>query len=217
MKIRILKRILKWILYFLLIPLGYLVVSLLLTYITVNESENETDNSNLVYLSSNGVHLNIIINQNDLVTELKYGLDYTKYDQYLSFGWGDENFYLNTPTWSDLTFWNAFSALFINSRSLIHLNRYSNIRKYWIKISLSEDELKKLNHYIWETFKKDFNGNIIILPNSGYTTNDDFYRAKGSYSFFKTCNTWVNSGFKESGLKACLWTPFDFGLINKYK
>jgi len=183
----------------------------------VNESENETDNSNLVYLSSNGVHLNIIIHQNDLDIELKYGLDCTKYDQYFSFGWGDENFYLNTPTWDDLTFGNAFSALFLNSTSLIHFNRYSNIRKSWIKVSLSEAELKKLNLYILESFEKDFNGNKIILPNSGYSTNDDFYRAKGSYSFFKTCNTWVNSGFKESGLKACLWTPFDFGLINKYK
>ncbi|REG87882.1 uncharacterized protein DUF2459 [Winogradskyella sediminis] len=57
----------------------------------------------------------------------------------------------------------------------------------------------------------------IILENQGYSSIDDFYKAKGSYSCFKTCNSWVNSAFKESGLKSCLWTPFDFGLMNKYE
>ncbi|MBL4888255.1 MAG: DUF2459 domain-containing protein, partial [Flavobacteriaceae bacterium] len=47
--------------------------------------------------------------------------------------------------------------------------------------------------------------------------NDDFYKANGSFSCLKTCNSWANSAFKESGLKSCFWTPFDFGLINKYK
>ena len=200
-----------------MIPLGYLVISIILTYITVNNSENETDNNKLVYLSSNGVHLNIIIHQNDLDIDLKNGLEFTEDEEYLSFGWGDENFYLNTPTWDDLTFGNAFSALFLNSTSLIHFSRYRYIRNSWKAVSLSEGKLKKLNHYILETFQKDFNGNKIILHNSGYSMSDDFYRANGSYSCFKTCNSWVNSGFKESGLKACLWTPFDFGLIDKYE
>lgn len=200
-----------------MIPIGYLVISLILTYITVNRSDNGTDNNKTVYLSTNGVHLNIIIPKNDLDIELKNGLVIANDSKYLSFGWGDEKFYLNTPTWNDLTFGNAFSALFLNSTSLIHLTRYRYIRKSWKVVRLSEVELKKLNHYIFESFQKDFKGNKIIILNSGYSTNDDFYKGYGSYSCFKTCNTWVNSGFKESGLKACLWTPFDFGLIDKYK
>ena len=123
-----------------MIPLGYLVISIILTNITVNKSENETDNNKLVYLSSNGVHLNIIIHQNDLEIELKNGLEFTEHEEYLSFGWGDENFYLNTPTWDDLTFGNAFSALFLNSTSLIHLNRYRYIRKSWVEVRSREAE-----------------------------------------------------------------------------
>jgi hypothetical protein len=60
-------------------------------------------------------------------------------------------------------------------------------------------------------------GEKIILSERGYTRKDDFYKANGRYSLFKTCNSWVNLGFKESGLKACLWTPFDFGLLRKHK
>ena len=66
-------------------------------------------------------------------------------------------------------------------------------------------------------FKINENGMKIILDNKGYSTRDDFYKSEGSYSCFKTCNSWVNIGFKKSGLKSCYWTPFDFGLINKYE
>ncbi|MCK5701222.1 MAG: DUF2459 domain-containing protein [Cyclobacteriaceae bacterium] len=214
---RIVTKILKWILYFLMIPLGYLVISIILTYITVNNSENETDNNKLVYLSSNGVHLNIIIHQNDLDIDLKNGLEFTEDEEYLSFGWGDENFYLNTPTWDDLTLKNAFIALFLKSSALIHLTRWKQVNNSWTKVIIGESELKKLNHYLSMSFKKDVNGKKIILNNSGYSINDDFYKASGSFSCFKTCNTWVNKAFKESGLKSCLWTPFDFGLLNKYE
>ena len=67
------------------------------------------------------------------------------------------------------------------------------------------------------TFILNEKGEKILLKNKGYTSRDDFYKAKGSFSFYKTCNSWVNTGFKKSGLKACLWTPFDFGLMNKYR
>ena len=63
----------------------------------------------------------------------------------------------------------------------------------------------------------DQNGNKILLIGKGYTTYDEFYEAKGNYSCFKTCNSWVNSALKESNLKACYWTPFDFSVLNKYK
>lgn len=74
-----------------------------------------------------------------------------------------------------------------------------------------------MNAYLQNTFETDKNGMKIILENKGYSSTDDFYKSKGGYSCFKTCNSWVNTGFKESGLKSCLWTPFDFGLLNKYE
>lgn len=209
-----LRKILKWVLYFLLIPISYIIISLILTYITVNKTELNTINTKEVYLNTNGVHLNIIIYINELSIELKKDLEFTQEQKYFSFGWGDKNFYLNTPTWRDLTFGNAFKALFLKTSTLIHLTKYKQIRKSWTKVTLSEQELKKLNQFISKSFQKDVSGNKIILPNSGYSRNDDFYKANGSYSCFKTSNTWVNSAFKESGLKSSIWTPFDFRLID---
>ena len=169
-----------------------------------------------IYLNTNGVHLDIIIPVSEIDNDLKKGLK-MKDEKYLSFGWGDENFYLNTPTWNDLTFKNAFSALFLDSNTLSHLTKYSEKNSEWTVVNLNEKQLAKLNKYILTSFKFDESGNKMILENKGYSTNDDFYKAIGSYSCIKTCNSWANSALKRSDLKSCYWTPFDFGIINKYK
>ncbi|NMM47917.1 DUF2459 domain-containing protein [Marinigracilibium pacificum] len=211
------KHFVKWVLFFLTLPIIYLAVSLLLTSITVErESTNEPANKT-IYLSTNGVHLDIVIPQEDIDSLLLSGIKHGQFADYISFGWGDENFYINTPTWDDLTFGNAFSAMFLKSSTLMHVTRYKGKRSGWVGVKITEDELRKINSYIQESFKLDDNGQKTILENQGYSTIDDFYKAKGSYSCYKTCNSWVNIGFKESGLKSCLWTPFDFGLMNKYK
>jgi uncharacterized protein (TIGR02117 family) len=211
------KKIFKWISFVLAIPIIYLVVSLILTLITVNITDTEVENTEAIYLCTNGVHLNIILEKKDLHKSLIKGLVYSPSDNFFSFGWGDEVFYLNTPSWSDITFRNAFNAVFLKGPSLIHLNRYRSIQPDWVEIEISKIELNKINELVLQTFSIDANGEKMLLKGKGYSNNDDFYKAKRSYSCFRTCNSWVNTIFKKSGLKSCLWTPFDFGLINKYK
>lgn len=213
---KILRKILKWFLYVVAVPVTYMLIALILTYIPVNRKSDATELNKTIYLNTNGVHLDIIIPIKNLESELLKGIKHHKNTKYLSFGWGEENFYINTPTWGDLTFKNAFKALFLKSSTLMHITRYQKKRKDWVEIKINTSELQKLNFYINNTFQTNEDRMKIILENKGYTYRDDFYRAKGSYSCFKTCNSWVNTAFKESGLKACLWTPFDFGLIHKY-
>ncbi|WP_405246037.1 DUF2459 domain-containing protein [Cellulophaga sp. Asnod2-G02] len=214
---KIIKKALKWFLYFLLIPMSYLLVSLLLASITINRKSATSGEEKSIYLSTNGVHLDVVIPKENLDPLLLKDLKYTDTDQYVSFGWGDENFYVNTPTWGDLTFSNALRALFLKSSTLLHVTRYSAVGTEWVEVKVSAPELQKLNTYIHQTFTRTTNGSNILLKNEGYSSLDDFYKSKGSYSCFSTCNSWVNVGFKESGIKSCLWTPFDFGLLNKHK
>ena len=213
---KLLKNILKWSGYILLIPITYIIVSVILTAVTTEREIKNQVSDKTIYLSTNGVHLDIVVPKKNMDSMLLSGLKHNNTDTYFSFGWGDENFYINTPNWSDLTFSNAFRAMFLKSETLMHVTRYENKRSDWVEVQVSSVELQKLNTYLQDTFKTNQNGMKIILENQGYTTTDDFYKSKGSYSCFKTCNSWVNSGFKESGLKACLWTPFDYGLMNKY-
>jgi len=213
----ILKKIIKWILFFSLIPITYIIVSLVLTAITVNREGNNEHLSRSIYLSTNGVHLDIVIPIKEIDSVVLSGIKHSVDEKYVSFGWGDKNFYINTPTWGDLTFSTGFKAMFWKSSTLMHVTRYKGKRADWTEIKVNASELQKLNTYILNTFDIDKNGMKTILENKGYSSIDDFYIAKGSYSCFKTCNSWVNTGFKESGLKSCLWTPFDFGLLHKYE
>ncbi len=211
------KKIFKWSLCLLIIPVTYIIVSLLLTSLVIDRKVKNTIPNKSIYLSTNGIHLDIVIPLQHLDNLLLTGIKYNETDNYISFGWGDENFYLNTPTWNDLTFNNAFKALFLKSTTLMHVTRHKQKLSDWVEVKVNETELQKLNSYLQNTFETNKKGVKIMLNNKGYSSTDDFYKSKGSYSCFKTCNSWVNIGFKESGLKSCVWTPFDFGLLNKYK
>ncbi|MEL7270146.1 MAG: DUF2459 domain-containing protein [Bacteroidota bacterium] len=214
---KLLKSILKWILYILLIPIAYLIISLLLTAITVDRENDNQVFDKTIYLNTNGVHLDIILPKKDVDPLLLNGIQHESYERYLAFGWGDEDFYINTPTWEDLTFTNAFSAMFLKSSTLMHVTRYRSKYSDWVEVKISENELRQLNAYLLQSFQTNQNGEKLFLRNQGYTPTDDFYKAVGSYSCLNTCNSWANLAFKRSGLKACLWTPFDFGLLSKYE
>ena len=211
-----LKKIFQWIFYVLLLPLLYASIALICSFITVGENNPTGNENHTIYLHTNGVHLDIAISKADLDEDLYRQLYHKPGENYISFGWGDENFYLNTRTWDDLTFGNAFGALFLKSSTLMHVTRYRGVHKDWQAIKVSARQLEILNERISQSFKRDRASQIIQLENKGYTAIDDFYKAEGSYSCIYTCNTWVNSVFKDAGLKSCLWTPFDFGLLSKY-
>lgn len=216
---KIINILLKMLLAIIAILIIYFVAALSLSAITV-ERPNPLPTKELtkkIYIHTNGVHLDIAMHKQDVAPELMSGLLLKPNKAYVSFGWGDENFYLNTPTWGDLTVKTAITALFLDSEGLMHVKHFNAPQKDWKTVAVSEAELAKINHYLNVSFAVDENGNKMILAGQGFTLTDDFYKANGRYSLFNTCNTWVNTGFKQSGLKASLWTPFDFGLLNKYE
>ena len=210
---KIFKKILKVTFGLLLLPVIFLLVSGVLTFIPVGGTEPGPEQTETVFVHSNGVHLDVILPLNRLDSTLLSTLKYGRNDKYMSFGWGDENFYLNVPTWDDLTAEIAVRALILESHSLVHVSRHRAKNKNWLPIKVNKTQLAKLNAYIKNSFAPGDN----FMEGKGYTDTDEFYRAVGSYSIFNTCNSWVNSALKESGIRACLWTPFDFGLLRIHR
>jgi hypothetical protein len=125
--------------------------------------------------------------------------DYPK-ARYLEVGWGDDDGYRK-----DLTFWIVFKGLFWPTRSVLQLDafdksldeNFDNPETTIIEVQLSEQGFKRLCKHIGDTHELDRNGNPIAL-------GDDWYRARGKYCVFKTCNTWVASGLRKAG---CPITP----------
>lgn len=211
------KRFLKFIGYFLLIPITYILISLILTYIPISEKTGEGAKKHTIYLTTNGVHSDIVFPKSLMIPALLKGQKHHPKERFFAYGWGEENFFLNTPTWGDLTFSTAFGAAFLKSNTLIHVTRYRSKRDKWIPVLVTDNQLQKLNEYVLNTFYEDPSGKHRI-EGASYTPNrDSFYKAQGNYMFYKTCNTWVNTALKESDMKASLWTPFDFGVLRWYE
>ncbi|MFC4635207.1 DUF2459 domain-containing protein [Dokdonia ponticola] len=207
------KRFLKIIGYILVIPMVYIVISLILTYIPVSEKIEGAQKKHLIYLTTNGVHSDIVLPKNLMIPALLKDQKYHPKEQFFAYGWGEENFYINTPTWGDLTFSTAFRAAFLKSKTLVHVTRYRSKRNQWIAVPVTDRQLEKLNTYILAAFHEDENGKQVIEGATYTLDRDTFYRAKGNYMFYNTCNTWANTALKESQMKASLWTPFDFGVL----
>lgn len=201
----------------------YLGSAYVLSRIAVNKHASSKKNI-AIYILSNGVHTDIVtpIKNNYIDWSKTIHFNYTKSKdttmQYLAFGWGDKGFYLETPTWSDLTFNVAFKAAFYLGSSAMHTTFYKTMHEdeECKKIDISNEEYEKLVAYIQQSFQTDSTGNYIYIPASTYGNDDAFYEAKEKYGLFYTCNTWANNALKACDQKACLWTPFQSGIFYQY-
>ncbi|KYP14465.1 TIGR02117 family protein [Flavihumibacter sp. CACIAM 22H1] len=215
----------KTLLFFLLFIGLYLLTAYLLSSIKV---EREADNGQevTIYILTNGVHTDIVVpakNEQINWTETVRYNHTTGNDSsasWLAMGWGDKGFYLQTPTWAELKPSVAFRAAFGLGSSAIHTTYYKQLKESEIcrKIRISKQQYQRLVNYIKASFQTDSGGQVQhIITTANYGTTDAFYEAKGSYSLFKTCNTWANNVLKAAGQKACYWTAFDTGIFSKYE
>jgi uncharacterized protein (TIGR02117 family) len=141
--------------------------------------------------------------------------------QWLAIGWGDKNFYMNTPTWADLTVSTAVAAATGLGTAGIHASYYYSVPsdRPIIRLQLSQNQYSRLCHYISQSLVADETGKRVMLKPLMQGVNfdhDRYYDAHGRYSMIHTCNTWINNGLKASGQRACLWTGFAEGIFYQY-
>ncbi len=202
----------------------YFLISIITSIISVNREQTNQNGEITAYLETNGVHTTIVFPaENELINwfefvDPSYTLSKENDPEYISFGWGDLEFYRNTPEWKDLSLHTAFVALFQDSPSAMHVIFFQEMAEdeKTITIHLTTQQYLKLEKFIKESFDTDKDGNIKAIPNLHYNRNDAFFRATGSFNLFYTCNTWTNDALKYANLRACLWTPFDKGIFYQY-
>jgi uncharacterized protein (TIGR02117 family) len=195
----------------------YLACALIFSLMPTHPPKQTCLPGNEIFITSNGVHLDIIFPVENLEPQLLHKLDILPGTLFIGFGWGDKEFYIKTPEWSDLTLPVAFKALFLKSKTAMHVTFYPRSFQSWKKLLLCSEQLKKLNRYVLNSFKKNNQGNLQKMDFEGYTRYDDFYNATGSFSIFHTCNVWVNVALKEIEVKTSVWSPFDFGILYHLK
>lgn len=211
----------KVVMILLLPPLIYGILVIFGGIIPVNKNSTRTGSVS-IYLVQNGSHTDIVvpiasktINWENIILPEDFPSE-VKNARYYSFGWGDREFYRTTPYWEDLTFKTAFSALFLNTPSAVHIRRLENIdSEKIISLNIEKEEYRKLSEYILKhlEFQKD---RKLVPLDFNYSDNDVFYDSRSTFHAFRTCNSWVNSALKYSGLRSCLWTPFAWPIFWQY-
>lgn len=204
----------------------YIILGLLIPYIPVKSEKTDEPKTIELYILTNGVHTDLVVPVKTKYVDWSEKLPFenTKGKQtdfnYISFGWGDKGFYLDTPTWAQLKPSTAFKAAFWLGESAMHCTYYKKMQlgDDCKKMMITEQQYQNLIKFIDDKFDKDLKGNYMLIKTDAvYGNNDAFYDAKGSYNFTYTCNTWANNGLKAAGQKAALWTPTDFGIFQHYK
>lgn len=210
-------RLAKYALIFLVVSLvfvlNYVFFAWFLSRLTTTPKEYNCNKPNTIYVTSNGVHMDLIFHKSLLDANFLAQLQAVEGTNYIAIGWGDKGFYLYTPTWAELKISTAISAGFLPSKTLMHLTHYKYLNPKWKSIALCDEQLEAMKKFVYASFKYNENGAIQILEGTGYRDNDFFYEAKGNYTCLYTCNIWVNQALKKASVKTAIWSPFDKGIL----
>ena len=161
-----------------------------------------------VYVATNGVHTGIVVPTRAGGTDWsglvrpEHIADPRYAGHYLWFGWGERDFYLNTPTWRELSPRTVLRAATGSDTTLMHVDHLLAPWPDARPVRLSSDEYRRLTAAIRASFADD------ARPIPGYGPADIFYPAKGRYDPIRTCNQWTADMLADAGVKIGRWTPF---------
>jgi uncharacterized protein DUF2459 len=152
--------------------------------------------STTVYVVHHGtLHTGLAIKRSEIPRDhWGAGADYG-HSRYIEVGWGDDDGYRKP-----LTTGIALKALAGSKRTVLLADGFSqSIREKYadpkftvLAVDLSRTGFARLCDHIQQTYALDDHGNPIRL-------GDGWYRARGTYSAFNTCNTWVAAGLRKAG------------------
>lgn len=211
----VLKHLLRLLAVLVALPLPYFTAALIGALVPANAGWRQADRGVTIFVRTNGVHTWI------MVPTTAAGVDWRplappshikdpRYaDNYLAIGYGNRDFYLNTPNWSDLSLRTALAAAFGRGPSLVHVEheRSPVPDEYQRPLVLSSSEYRNLAAHIAGSFELDPQGRSKPLIGRGYGPADVFYEARGAYNAYRTCNEWTGEMLRAAGVRVGIWTP----------
>jgi uncharacterized protein (TIGR02117 family) len=171
----------------------------------LNISQNSNNikiNYHQIYFIKQNWHTAIVLSTNELDSNLFKEFNAFKNYKLIDIGWGDEKFYQIPGFDSGL----AFKALFYPTPSTLRVEGiniskqdYFDLSEIVIQLELSDIQFIKICNYINQSFLLDNENNTQILSIRG-NRQVIFYKSRGNYYIFNTCNTWLANGLVEAGI-----------------
>ena len=209
-------------LFLIALPLTYFLAALILGLAPANVSWREPARGVTIYVRTNGVHTWIVMPKVNAIMDWRSFVpgEHLRDPRWgtadhIAVGYGNREFYLNTPTWGDLTVRRAFYAAFGEGPTLLHVEHEHRPRPDdWQRpITITPGQYRRLVNYVGARFQRDARGETIPLIGRGYGSWDMFYEAKGGYSFVLTCNEWTGRALRAAGIRTGIWTPFSQSIM----
>jgi len=170
-----------------------------------------------IYVGGNNVHTNLIVpvrtsefDWSDELNLAEIGHHRSNDYHFLSFGWGDKRFYLNTHSLSDVNVGTTLRALLLPTETVIHIQGHFSVPPsrpdYQVKaLKVSRQDYLNLSKFLVSYLARDNQGEPILIQKS-HRYSGSFYRAKGSYSVFQTCNDWTALGLRSAQVNTPVWS-----------
>ena len=187
----------------------------------VNRDFVPTEDGIAIYVASNGVHTDIHVPITTSIFDWRTVLLSEHFQQptssfrYVALGWGDRDFYVNTPTWEDVSVATTSRAMLLPTGTIMHAQFGHLYRESasFRKVLLSVEQYERLVASLRSSFQSDVEGNPIRLEVDSYNTLDCFYRGAGTYHALNTCNCWTGRMLRETGVKAGWFTPTPYSVM----
>lgn len=167
-----------------------------------------------IYVYTNGVHSGLVLPTVNALHDWRgrvpaRDLPDPRYaGDWLIFGWGQRDFYLNTPTWNDVDPLIVLRAAIGSDATLMHVD---HLRRLWRGPDLRPLVLTPTQYRaLVKAIDADFAPGAAIR---GYGADDVFYPARGRYSALRTCNAWTGSKLRAIGVKVGIWTPLSWSVL----
>jgi uncharacterized protein (TIGR02117 family) len=206
------------------LPLFYLLAGVLGSVLPANAGWKQPQQGVTIFVRTNGVHTWLLLPKTAQgvdwepladpthIADVRYGAG-----DYLAFGFGNRDFYLNTPTWSDLTLQTTLAAAFGRGPGLMHVEHVHQPQpnEYQTPLTVRPDEYRRLAARIRDSFVLDRSGKPVPLIGRGYGPADVFYEARGSYNMARTCNEWTGEQLRGAGVRTGVWTPFSGSIMRQ--
>jgi uncharacterized protein (TIGR02117 family) len=170
-----------------------------------------------IYVGGNNLHTNLIVPvrtaEFDWSTQLnlaEIGHQESNDYHFLSFGWGDRLFYLNTPTLKEVKVLTTLRALLLPTETVVHVQGHFTLplsrSGYRVKpLRVSRQGYLNLSEFLVSSLARDSAGEPIVIQQS-HLAHGSFYGAKGSYSVFQTCNDWTARGLRAAAVNTPVWS-----------
>jgi uncharacterized protein (TIGR02117 family) len=183
-----------------------------------SHSPPAADDTVRIFVRSNEIHTDLVLPVCDAAETIDWRSVFPPDDfrrnvqshAWISLGWGNRQFYVETPTWAEFQLGTACRALLWPSESVLHVEYVSECAAGPIlrEVLISRADYRELASFVEASIgTRNGAGTAQTATDVSYGDADRFYTSSGRYHALNTCNQWTGRGLARAGVPVGIWTP----------